>query len=285
MEMHAYLIIAHDNFSLLKKLIKLIDDVRNDIYIHIDKRVKNFDFEYFKRLPHHSRVFFTDRVKVKWGDYSQIKTELILLRAASVKEYEYVHLLSGVDLPIKNQSYIHEFFKNNHGCEFVHFGRMHITEKEAERIRYYHFFTGRRNLFNRFITKTETSLGKLLGLKRNKNIIFQRGSNWFSITGNFMKNILENENKIKKLFKHTFLCDEFLVQTILMNSHFINRLYNADFDDSNKQNMRYIDWERGCPYTFTEDDYEEIMNSEMLFVRKLTDENKLPQMIFTKVTE
>ena len=42
---HAYLIIAHNNFYILKKLIALIDDERNDIYIHIDKKTKNF-FEY-----------------------------------------------------------------------------------------------------------------------------------------------------------------------------------------------------------------------------------------------
>ena len=38
MNKHAYLIIAHDNFYTLEKLIKSIDDSRNDIYIHIDKK-------------------------------------------------------------------------------------------------------------------------------------------------------------------------------------------------------------------------------------------------------
>ena len=32
---HAYLIMAHNNFSLLSLLLQLIDDVRNDIYIYI----------------------------------------------------------------------------------------------------------------------------------------------------------------------------------------------------------------------------------------------------------
>ena len=31
--MHAYLIIAHDQFDLLESLLKCIDDERNDIYI------------------------------------------------------------------------------------------------------------------------------------------------------------------------------------------------------------------------------------------------------------
>ena len=36
--MHAYLIIAHEQFDLLESLLKCIDDARNDIYIHIDSR-------------------------------------------------------------------------------------------------------------------------------------------------------------------------------------------------------------------------------------------------------
>ena len=50
MEKHAYLIIAHNNFYILEKLLRLLDDERNDIYIHIDKKVNNFDFDYFGDL-------------------------------------------------------------------------------------------------------------------------------------------------------------------------------------------------------------------------------------------
>ena len=47
---HAYLIMAHNNFYVLNKLILLLDDERNDIYIHIDKKVKEFDFDVFKKI-------------------------------------------------------------------------------------------------------------------------------------------------------------------------------------------------------------------------------------------
>lgn len=33
---HAYLIIAHTNWAQLQKLIYVLDDIRNDIYLHID---------------------------------------------------------------------------------------------------------------------------------------------------------------------------------------------------------------------------------------------------------
>ena len=47
MQKHAYLIMSHNDFYILEKLLRLLDDRRNDIYVHIDKKVKNFDFKYF----------------------------------------------------------------------------------------------------------------------------------------------------------------------------------------------------------------------------------------------
>ena len=42
---HAYLIIAHNKFNQLRELLSLIDDYRNDIYVHIDKRANDFTDE------------------------------------------------------------------------------------------------------------------------------------------------------------------------------------------------------------------------------------------------
>ena len=35
---HAYLIIAHNEYPVLETLVSMIDDERNDIYLHIDLR-------------------------------------------------------------------------------------------------------------------------------------------------------------------------------------------------------------------------------------------------------
>ena len=37
---HAYLILAHHEFALLQTLIGCLDDARNDIYVHIDRKVR-----------------------------------------------------------------------------------------------------------------------------------------------------------------------------------------------------------------------------------------------------
>ena len=36
--------------------------------------------------------------------------------------------------------------------------------------------------------------------------------------------------------------------------------------------LRHIDWEKGKPYTFQMEDYEELMNTEDLFARKFDEQ-------------
>lgn len=45
---HAYLIMAHTQFQQVAKLVSLIDDSENDIYLHIDKKYKML-MKYFNR--------------------------------------------------------------------------------------------------------------------------------------------------------------------------------------------------------------------------------------------
>ena len=281
--MHAYLIMAHDNFGVLEKTLKLIDDVRNDIYLHIDKK-STIDLSRLKSAVKSSRLFFAERMSVNWGDDSQIRLELMLLEyAVKNEEYEYFHLLSGVDMPIKTQDEIHRFFDNHNESEFVYFENSAPTDKVLERVRYYHFFQGRRNLFNRLMTKTETVVQRILRIDRIKGKAIQKGANWFSITGDFASFTVYKKNELIDQFKDTLSGDEFFIQTLIINSQYRDKLYIKRFDNSNEQNMRYVDWDRGSPYTFTEEDFDVIMESGMFFVRKLTDDNKLPDMIYEAV--
>ena len=66
--------------------------------------------------------------------------------------------------------------------------------------------------------------------------------------------------------------DESFVQTLIYNSDFRENLYYKKFDDNFESCMRLIDWKRGTPYVFHSEDFSEIKESEMMFVRKV-DEN------------
>lgn len=78
---HAYLLMAYNNPGQLLKLISLLDDVRNDIYLHIDA-TSDFPMEILKNATHSSHLTIIDRIPVFWADYSLVRAELNLLREA-----------------------------------------------------------------------------------------------------------------------------------------------------------------------------------------------------------
>ena len=105
---HAYLIMAHNEPEILQLLLSSLDDERNDIYVHIDRKA-SFDASVFRTLKSHFQVL-PIHIDACWGDFSLVEIELALFKEAYSKgSYAYYHLLSGVDLPIKSQDYIHNY--------------------------------------------------------------------------------------------------------------------------------------------------------------------------------
>ncbi|MEG0229362.1 MAG: beta-1,6-N-acetylglucosaminyltransferase, partial [Oscillospiraceae bacterium] len=135
---HAYLIMSHNEFDILIELLKDIDDNRNDIYLHIDKKIKNYPKDKLCAAVKNSNLFFIPSMKVNWGGYSQIECEMLLMKMACNKgNYDYYHLLTGVTFPIKNQDEIHKFFQDNNGMEFVGFDK---NKDYSHRLIYVHLF-------------------------------------------------------------------------------------------------------------------------------------------------
>ena len=288
---HAYLIIAHNNFNQLKKLIKLLDDERNDIFLHIDKKC-NSDLEQLKGLTKKSKVTFTKRISVIWGGSSLVNAELILLKSAIENNYQYYHLISGLDLPIKSMKEIHDFFDKNDGKEFVHFRREDDYEGIEDRLRYYYFFTnfrkskGIKKVLKYGIFKVALIVQKILKIDRLKNnkMTIKSGSQWFSITNDLARYIVDNEKIINDMCRHTFCSDEVFLQTLVYNNEkFRANLYYQGYDDNYKANMRNIVWRNNRPHLWTKEDYEELINSDYLFARKFNE--KIDNQIIEKIYE
>lgn len=138
---HAYMIIAYNQWNLLEELISLLDDERNDIYIHINKLIENVPFDYIKGLSKKSKIIFVDRVAIYRGTYSVFEAEMVLLKQAIKGNYRYYHLLSGQDLPLKNQNYLHDFFFKYDGYNFIDVvPKNEMKRNWYERASLYHFF-------------------------------------------------------------------------------------------------------------------------------------------------
>lgn len=279
---HAYLIIAHNEPWLLQTLVRLIDDERNDIFIAVDSRT---DINIFKNVnATKSHLTFTKQCDNRWGSVKQIETEYVLFEAARNNgHYSYYHLLSGQDLPIKSQDYIHKTCDRLQGKEFVGF---EITTPQSvigleRKARFYYILQNHfrcRNILEKIIVKSVqksyVSLQKVFGIRRKYPVNLRKGCNWVSITDDFCKYLIDCKADVLEMFNHTFCPDEIFLQTILWNSPFRNNVY--DLNDEYHSCLRYIDWERGNPYTWREEDFNELMDekNECFFARKFSSKNK-----------
>jgi hypothetical protein len=254
--------------------LELLDDSRNDIFIHVDKKCKDFPFEAAKKVLKHSNCIFTERLRVTWGGYSLIAAELMLLETACLHgTYDYYHLLSGQDLPLKSQDKIHAFFERQQGHEFIRYYSRKF--KEENRVRYFYpcqDICGRGNsLFTyplKCVDKIVVQVQKVIRFSRNKNVKFQKGSQWFSITDSFARYVVERKSWIQRTFRYAYCVDEVFLQTLMINSPYIDKLYHSEFDNDMHAIMRLIIWEGKGPHVFTIDDKFEIENTDLLFGRK-----------------
>lgn len=288
---HAYLIIAHNQFDLLEKLVRLLDDKRNDIFLHIDIKANDFNKKYFKQIPKYSKIYFTERTDVRWGDYSQINSEYVLFKCAKEKgNYSYYHILSGVDLPLKTQDYIHDFFDNLKNKEVIQLvDDKLIKERNAYyRISRFHFFTKYEKSNNKIIKNAVKifnnifmPLQTIFHIDRlHKKLKIGYGANWVSITDDFVNYILSKEDWVKKIFKYSLCGDELFIQTLLVNSPFKDNVYckRKSLNFNGNPCLRYIDWEHGNPYVFKNNDFGKLKKSNMMFARKF-DINKYPEIV------
>lgn len=273
---HAYLIIAHNEYPVLQVLLSMLDDERNDIYLHIDKRATELR-EQISTFKMQKAGFYVlkNPIKVYWGDISQVKVEYLLFETALANgPYAYYHLISGTDLPIKTQDYIHEFFNQHSDKEFVGFWQDKSHQRDLER-KVFHYYLFTKRIKNRgHVLHGLTSLCRNLALifqkiihyRRAYTFEFKKGPQWISLTHDSCLLLLKYKDVVLKRYKYTLCPDEIFIQTILWNSSFKSNIYC--FDDPNKGNMREIDWKRGNPYVWTEKDYEELISSDKLFARK-----------------
>lgn len=240
-----------------------MDSDTHDIYVHVDKKSKDFDESYFRNSVTKSSLKSYREFEVYWGGFSQVQVEIFLLKQAYTNGYDYYHIISGADLPLKNNEEIDSFFEENKGKEFILYDEDALkgNPEISRRAKYYHFLQNYRrryaekwkNSFFTFCERISLVLQIIFGVNRVRNLDWQikYGSNWVSITDELVKVILANEEKITIVFSYINCTDELFIQTIAYNCGFKDYI----FQPVGKQaaNLRCIDWSRGKngnPYTY-----------------------------------
>lgn len=276
---HAYLILAHTEFEVLKMLVRCLDDPRNDIYIHFDKKVQVLPE---LRAEQAGLTILEKRIDVRWGAPSMIEAEFALFEAALAQgPYQYYHLLSGVDLPLKSQEYIHDFCNRHAGKEFIGYTWTEMPETFRRKVQCWHLFPERfksRNWCIRTLRAGFLRLQEVLGLYRNKDVDFKKGSQWVSVTEGMARCFMDHKAWVRKTFRNTFCCDELVMQTLCWMSPYREHIYNLASDGEGC--VRAISWraQTGSEEMILRDwsaaDYEPLKASPALFARKFNSRDR-----------
>lgn len=274
---HAYLIMAHHRPDLLRLLLNALDDVRNDIYLHIDKKceINNFDLKVKA-----SRLVLIDRMDITWASYSQVECEYTLFdEAFKHGPYEYYHLLTGASYPLCNQDEMHRFFEDNSGYEFIGFDEKNDYSFRARNIILFSEMGKpdtkvkilKYRLRNVFLSIQQAA--KYNRLKKYPNLnayVIKKGLAYVSVTNDFVSLLLKNRGDVEKLLNHSVSGDEVFIQTIAYNSQFKDKIY--DLEDEFEGAMREVTWDDRFGirdgHNFTINDLDFLLKSKKKFALK-----------------
>lgn len=267
----AILIITYTSAQQTKRLIQSLNNGKFDFYIHLDKKI---DIETHRDMFDMPNVYFVqNRIDIKWAGYTTVEAALSGIRqiAASGIKYDFVNLITGQDYPIKSATYIADFLEKNKGKEFILFKDFETDWQEAKaRVDRYHFtdmsFKGRHRLekiVNFFTFKRKFPVDmKLYGKETFWTLSLECAV--------YVVNFIDSNPKLSNFLRLTWGSDEFIFQSIIMDSPFKDNVIN--------KNYRYIDWPEGGarPRVLGTEDFEKLIASDSIFARKLdinTDEN------------
>lgn len=268
----ACLIVTYTSAKQTLRLVQKLNNGDFDFYIHVDKKL---DLNTHKILFDMPNVFFVrDRIDIKWASYTSVKATFNSLKQieASGIKYDFVNLMSGQDYPIKSANYISSFLKKRIGKQFIHYKDFDEWTGAQGRIDKYHLadmgFMGKyhlQKLVNLFIDKRKVP----------DNIKPYGYSTFWTLSLDcalYIVKYVESNAAVQRYFKYTFGSDEFIYQTVVMNS-----IYKSDVINNN---YRYVDWSAGGfrPKFLNTEDFDKLIASDCLFARKFNidiDENIL----------
>ncbi len=277
---HAFLIIAHNNFEHLARLIGTLDHPQVRFYVNVDAKVPLPG--QLASMPTINPIEILHRRRVNWGDQSQVVTELELFaKAFEDEENEWFHLLSGNDFPLKPIDELLRFYEQAEGADCF-METEPIPPHLADRVELFHFRVRRPAERPGIISKLTDKFLALqvrVGIKRKPGAKggYRYGSNWVDMRRNAVNCLLEKQKEILRSTKFTQCADEIYKQTALEDSGL--RIVN--------DNLRYIDWSarKPSPKSLGPADFDAMMSSGKLFARKFDAEDSplLREMILNAI--
>ncbi|WP_201612055.1 beta-1,6-N-acetylglucosaminyltransferase [Psychrobacter immobilis] len=274
----AYCIMAYDDINHLQQLINALGK-NCEMFIHIDGYVD--DSEFVNTIKNSNVHFLFPRIKISWAGISMVDTMIALLRQAIKFDADFSHyiFLSGSCYPIKSESYIKSIFNSNIDKSFIKFidSKSHPTYVKQVKFKYIMdnpFRKRNRVTHNILRVVRRISLHTKIRNKWRDDIVAYKGSQWVALSdecGRYVIDYHDNNPWFRQMFKHTYAPDEYYIHTILGNSKLSKKCtglqdfkyYGLDY----LSNIHIVHISLAKWYSIR--DWEEIKNSEKIFVRKV----------------
>lgn len=276
----AYIIIAHNQFSQLKRLVERLNQPGTSFVFHISKNCQpGFFEEMIQEYGAQSNMRFAKRQSIYWGDFNIVRAVLncIDTLVESGFEYDFAISISGQDYPLKSHDAICETLMDSGQSQFLEYYSVNTMEDDDYRrylsthlwIKNHHYWyphthrdSWKIQLYNKFFSlflpERRTLPNGYEGYK---------GSFWWQLSSDCIQYLYDFTQtkpgkKLIRYYTFTYHSAEFFFQTLLLNSPYRDKIINDD--------NHYAVWfkETGHPKTFTENDLDVIMSSGKLFGRK-----------------
>lgn len=268
---HAWLVIAHNEFEILQMLIDALDHPESDIYVHIDKKVKNIP----RLRAGKSNLYVLERrLDVRWGSVSQIECELLLMSEAVRRgPYLFYHVISGTHLPLKNIDDIIQFFSDRAGSELMHLWEEDLRDIGNKLSRYNFFVRGftcsgeATKKMSHWGWRAAQFLQKKLSVNRFRGEKFYKSDNWVSLTDPAVQYLVQKQEMILRKYRFSYCADEYFVASELMKRQDLFHVQDTD-------RVLKVIFVKYNPKVLTMNDYEELVASDCLFGRKFSGAHK-----------
>ena len=286
-----YLLLVHGT-SNFRRMISRLTDENTFIYVHVDSKVELEDFN-SEAINIPNIKFIASRENVVWGNISMVKATLNLIeevkRECDSKSYNI--LMSGSDYPIKSNQFIRSYFQKNYGKIFLSSRNVeevwrneiinnrlcdyniHPLDKERKKIilnfHELNFKKIKRSIVNCIhLIKYKRGGAIFKALEKREFPKYLRpygGSQWWAFPMDvldYIDDFLENHPDYINYHNFTHAPDEIFFHSIISSNFPKGRI---------RDSITYVNWSRkGCslPVTFSENDIDELKNSDCLYARK-----------------
>lgn len=200
-----------------------------------------------------------------------------LEQATATGAFQYYVLLSGADYPLRPAREIRDhLFSRPYRQHINRINALESPEAYLKLLRHYQF----RDAWLPF-TRPDKVVRKLATMlaypfpHRMPDIIPCVGSQWWALTDDCVRFILkfaDQHPELERFYRHTWAPDEHFFQTIVHNSHFVEEASPLiPYQGRGMWRMANLHLiHPSLSKTYTLEDFEEVVNSDRFFVRKVS---------------